>query len=64
MSHTIPHPRLLLLALALGGFAIGITEFATMGLIPYIAAGLGISEPTAGHLISAYALGVVVGAPV
>ena len=63
MSHTIPHPRLLLLALALGGFAIGITEFATMGLIPYIAAGLGISEPTAGHLISAYALGVVVGAP-
>ena len=63
MSHTIPHPRLLLLSLALGGFAIGITEFATMGLIPYIAAGLGISEPTAGHLISAYALGVVVGAP-
>ena len=39
MSHTIPHPRLLLLSLALGGFAIGITEFATMGLIPYIAAG-------------------------
>ena len=53
MSHTIPHPRLLLLSLALGGFAIGITEFATMGLIPYIAAGLGISEHTAGQLISA-----------
>lgn len=62
-THTIPHPRLLLFALALGGFAIGTTEFATMSLIPYIAAGLNISEPTAGHLISAYALGVVVGAP-
>ncbi|MDO5639628.1 MAG: MFS transporter [Neisseria sp.] len=61
--HTISHPRWLLFALALGGFAIGTTEFATMSLIPYIAAGLGISEPTAGHLISAYALGVVVGAP-
>jgi DHA1 family inner membrane transport protein len=51
-------------ALALGGFAIGTTEFATMSLLPYFAHDLRISEPTAGHVISAYALGVVVGAPV
>lgn len=51
------------LALALGGFAIGTTEFATMSLVPFFAPGLGIDEPTAGHVISAYALGVVVGAP-
>ncbi len=50
-------------ALALGGFAIGTTEFATMSLLPFFARGLGIDEPTAGHVISAYALGVVVGAP-
>jgi MFS transporter, DHA1 family, inner membrane transport protein len=50
-------------ALALGGFGIGTTEFVAMGLLPDIAAGFGISEPTAGHVISAYALGVVVGAP-
>jgi len=50
-------------ALAMGGFAIGTTEFATMSLVPYFAKGLGIDEPTAGHVISAYALGVVVGAP-
>ena len=53
-----------LFALAMGGFAIGTTEFASMSLLPYFAAGLGIDEPTAGHVISAYALGVVVGAPV
>src|SRR4051794_33599450 len=52
-----------LFALAVGGFAIGTTEFASMGLLPQIAAGVGVSIPTAGHLISAYALGVVVGAP-
>jgi DHA1 family inner membrane transport protein len=46
-----------------GGFAIGTTEFATMSVLPFMAAGLGIDEPTAGHLISAYALGVVAGAP-
>src|ERR1700759_755218 len=57
------HPALVLLALAMGGFAIGTTEFATMSLLPYFAKGLGIDEPTAGHVISAYALGVVVGAP-
>ena len=55
---------LILLALATGGFAIGTTEFAVMSLVPYFAAGLGIDEPTAGHVVSAYALGVVVGAPV
>lgn len=50
-------------ALALGGFGIGTTEFVAMGLLPDIAASLHISEPTAGHVISAYALGVVIGAP-
>jgi MFS transporter, DHA1 family, inner membrane transport protein len=51
-------------ALALGGFAIGTTEFVTMGLLPDIAGGIGVDIPTAGHVISFYALGVVVGAPV
>jgi DHA1 family inner membrane transport protein len=54
---------LAIFALAFGGFGIGTTEFVAMGLLPDIAASLGISEPTAGHVISAYALGVVVGAP-
>jgi MFS transporter, DHA1 family, inner membrane transport protein len=54
---------LVLFALAVGGFAIGTTEFATMSLLPLFANGLGIDAPTAGHAISAYALGVVVGAP-
>ncbi|MGN0063420.1 MAG: MFS transporter [Nocardioides sp.] len=52
-----------LLALATGGFAIGTTEFVSMGLLPEISRGLGVSIPSAGHAISAYALGVVVGAP-
>ncbi|ALU71882.1 MFS transporter [Rhodococcus erythropolis R138] len=52
-----------MLALALGGFGIGTTEFVAMGLLPEMASGLGVSEPIAGHVISAYALGVVVGAP-
>jgi DHA1 family inner membrane transport protein len=56
-------PSWALFALAVGGFAIGTTEFASMGLLPQIAGGVGVSIPTAGHLISAYALGVVVGAP-
>ncbi|HVI99811.1 MAG TPA: MFS transporter [Sphingomonas sp.] len=47
----------------MGGFAIGTTEFATMSLLPDFAPALGIDAPTAGHVISAYALGVVVGAP-
>ncbi|MFV8049643.1 MFS transporter [Mycobacterium sp. 48b] len=62
-----PDPAVRLLAvfaLALGGFGIGTTEFVAMGLLPDIATGFGISEPTAGHVISAYALGVVIGAPV
>lgn len=63
-SPTVSRPGLVLLALAMGGFAIGTTEFAVMSLLPYFAAGLGIDEPTAGHVISAYALGVVVGAPI
>ncbi|TCM20773.1 DHA1 family inner membrane transport protein [Novosphingobium sp. PhB165] len=52
-----------LLALSVGAFGIGVTEFAPMGLLPVIATSLGISIPTAGLLISAYALGVMVGAP-
>lgn len=51
------------LALALGGLAIGTAEFSAMGVLPQIAGDLGVSVPQAGHLISAYALGVVVGAP-
>ncbi len=58
------HFGLAVLALAMGGFAIGTTEFVTMGLLPQVAAGVDVSIPTAGHLISAYAVGVVVGAPV
>ncbi|MEA1083654.1 MAG: MFS transporter [Sphingomonas sp.] len=57
------HPGLVHLALAVGGFAIGTTEFAAMSLEPDLARGLGIDAPTVGHVISAYALGVVVGAP-
>ncbi|SOD90461.1 MFS transporter [Caenispirillum bisanense] len=67
MSSSAPPPAragLVLLALAMGGFAIGTAEFAAMSLLPYFSAGLGIDEPTAGHVISVYALGVVVGAPV
>ena len=67
VSVAAPDPvvrRLAVLALALGGFGIGTTEFVAMGLLPDIATGLRVSEPTAGHVISAYALGVVVGAPV
>jgi DHA1 family arabinose polymer transporter-like MFS transporter len=52
-----------LLTLTLGGLGIGITEFVMMGLLPDIAKDLSISIPQAGHLISAYALGVVIGAP-
>ncbi len=54
---------LALVALAAGGFAIGTTEFVTMGLLPDIADGIGVSIPEAGHVVSAYAVGVVVGAP-
>jgi MFS transporter, DHA1 family, inner membrane transport protein len=51
------------LALAMGGLAIGTAEFAAMGILPEVAGNLHVSVPRAGHLISAYALGVVVGAP-
>jgi len=52
-----------LLALAVGAFGIGTTEFVMMGVLPQTAATFGVDIPTAGHLISAYALGVVIGAP-
>lgn len=61
--HRTYHPGVVHLALAVGGFAIGTTEFATMSLLPYVADGLHVDAPTAGHVISAYALGVVLGAP-
>ncbi|MET7847190.1 MFS transporter [Streptomyces avermitilis] len=54
---------LALLALAVGAFGIGTTEFVIMGLLPDVADDLHISIPAAGHLVSAYALGVVIGAP-
>ncbi|WP_223250394.1 MFS transporter [Marilutibacter maris] len=47
----------------MGGFAIGTSEFVVMGLMPDIARGLGVTEPQVGHVVSAYAIGVVVGAP-
>ena len=53
-----------LLPLAIGGLAIGTTEFIIMGLLPDVAKDLGVSIPVAGHLISAYAFGVVIGAPI
>jgi len=63
-SRLTPRQRtLILLALSLGGFAIGTSEFASMGLMLEISRGLSISETQVGHLISAYAIGVVVGAP-
>ncbi|KTW13786.1 MFS transporter [Sphingomonas sanguinis] len=52
-----------LIALAVGAFGIGVTEFAPMGMLPVIAADLHISIPSAGLLISAYAMGVLIGAP-
>ncbi|NIZ09955.1 MFS transporter [Pseudooceanicola sp. HF7] len=56
-------PGLVMLALAMGGFAIGVAEFATMSILPYFSADFGVSEAEAGHAISAYALGVCLGAP-
>ncbi|UEJ81819.1 MFS transporter [Brachybacterium halotolerans subsp. kimchii] len=56
--------RLVILAMALGAFAIGTTEFASMGLLPQIARSVEVSVPQAGMLITLYALGVVIGAPV
>ncbi|MFT4091252.1 MAG: MFS transporter [Asticcacaulis sp.] len=56
-------PGVVLFALAMGSFAIGTTEFATMSLLPYFSDDLGIDPSQASHVISAYALGVVLGAP-
>lgn len=66
LAHRPDQDRLLLrtvFALGTGGFAIGTGEFVIMGLLPEVARDLAISIPQAGHVISAYALGVVVGAP-
>ena len=52
-----------LLALAVGAFGIGVTEFSPMGLLPVIAEGVNVSIPSAGMLVSAYAIGVMLGAP-
>ncbi|HYG92686.1 MAG TPA: MFS transporter [Nocardioides sp.] len=72
MTETTPDQRaasprsttLAILALAVGGFTIGTTEFVTMGVLPEVADGVEVSVPTAGHIISAYAVGVVVGVPI
>jgi DHA1 family inner membrane transport protein len=61
MKTALPKP---LLALALSAFAIGTTEFVIMGLLPQVADSLAVSIPTAGWLVSGYALGVFIGAPV
>ena len=63
-SVTARHFGLAVVALAMGGFAIGTTEFVTMGLLPQISRGVDVTIPTGGHVISTYAVGVVVGAPV
>ncbi|ANA34848.1 Inner membrane transport protein YdhP [Ralstonia mannitolilytica] len=64
-SHRTPGSATLpLLALAAGAFGIGTTEFSPMGLLPVIAEGVHVSIPQAGMLISAYAIGVMLGAPV
>jgi len=55
---------LALLALAIGAFGIGTTEFVIMGLLPQVGADLGVSVPTAGYLVTGYALGVMAGAPI
>ena len=56
-------PGLVQTVLALGGFAIGTTEFATMSLLPAFSTAMGVDLSTGGHVIAAYAIGVVVGAP-
>ena len=62
-THGAASSRAPLLALATGAFGIGVTEFAPMGMLPVIAHDLGVSIPSAGLLISAYAMGVVLGVP-
>lgn len=63
-SSTDARPGWTLFALAIGAFGIGTTEFSPMGLLPVIAEGVQVSIPTAGLLVSAYAIGVMLGAPV
>ncbi|WP_226554307.1 MFS transporter [Celeribacter naphthalenivorans] len=63
-DHASTSSALPLLALGLGSFGIGTTEFAPMGLLPAIAEGTGTSIPAAGQLVTAYAIGVMVSAPV
>ncbi|MBT9551789.1 MAG: MFS transporter [Hydrogenophaga sp.] len=58
------HTGRAMMALGIGAFAIGTGEFVIMGLLPEVAADIGVTIPQAGHVISAYALGVVIGAPV
>lgn len=55
---------IVMIAIGLGGFGIGVSEFVAMGLLRNIAQAYAVAENTAGHIISAYALGVVIGAPV
>lgn len=64
LSTPLARPGRAMLALGIGSFAIGTGEFVIMGLLPEVAQDLGVTIPQAGHVISAYALGVVVGAPV
>ena len=61
MPNRFRSPRAALLALAIGAFGIGLTEFVIMGLLPEVAADFAVSEPVAGWLISGYALSVAVG---
>jgi DHA1 family arabinose polymer transporter-like MFS transporter len=61
---TAPLIKLSLVSLTIGGLSIGMTEFLMMGVLPDISRSLSITIPQAGHLISIYALGVVIGAPV
>ena len=63
IQHRYSNTRLAEIALALGGFALGTSEFSAMGMLTNISLSLEISETQVGHLISSYALGVVVGAP-
>jgi DHA1 family arabinose polymer transporter-like MFS transporter len=61
--NTIKSNKKALFALAIGGFGIGLTEFVIMGILTEVSVSLGVTIPQAGHFIAAYALGVVVGAP-
>jgi DHA1 family inner membrane transport protein len=62
-ADSVGNTRLIMLALACGAFGIGVGEFAIMGLLPEVATSFGATVPNAGYAITAYAAGVVVGAP-